>query len=145
MFRMLHTYEPFQLPLVPINTNPPAGRAGHISTDGFILPEVAAKGLTSSYADRTEAHNGKKGRRHTEEQIWAYASAVRGFHTLFASAMTHIEIELFAGIQKLFKGPELTRSLHIGPGLPTLWRHIRPRVSVDPLRGPDIVRISWKI
>ena len=113
MFRMLHTYEPFQLPLVPINTNPPPGRAGHISTDGFILPAVAAAGVTPSYTDHGELWNGKKGRRHTEEQIWAYASAVRGFHTWFARAMTQIEIELFAGIQRLFKGPELTRSLEI--------------------------------
>jgi hypothetical protein len=96
MFRMLHMYEPFQLPLVPINTNPPPGRAGHISTDGFILPTVAAAGNTPSYADHGELWNGKKGRRHTEEQIWAYASAVRGFHTWFARAMTQIEIELFA-------------------------------------------------
>ena len=99
MFRMLHTYEPFQLPLVAINTNPPPGRAGHISTDGFILPAVAAAGVTPSYDDHSELWNSKKGHQHTKEQMWAYASAVHGFHTWFAKAMTQIEIDLFAGTE----------------------------------------------
>ena len=101
MFRMLHMYEPFQLPLIPIDTNPPPGRAGHISTNGFLLLEAAAKGITPTYSDHS-TYNSKKGRQHTEAQIWAYASAMHGFHTWFARAIMHIEIELFAGIQKIF-------------------------------------------
>ena len=112
MFRMLHTHEPFQLPLIPIDTNPPPGRAGHISTTGFLLPEAAAKGVTPTYSDK-DTFGGRKGRRHTPAQIWAYASAVRGFHEWFAKAMTHIEVELYAGIQKVFRGPDLMRALDL--------------------------------
>ena len=83
MFRMTHTYEPFELPLVPIDTNLPPGCAGHISTDGYIMSEVAAAGVTTSYSDHSKPHDGKKGRRHTKAQIWAHASALRGFHTWF--------------------------------------------------------------
>ena len=113
MFQMLHMYELFQLPLVLINTNLLPGCAGHISTNGFILPTVVATSKTLSYADHIKLWNSKKGHQHTEEQIWAYVSAVCRFHMWFARAMTQIKIELFTGIQQLFKGPELTCSLKI--------------------------------
>ena len=44
--------------------------------------------------------------------------------------MTHIEIELFAGIQRLFKGPELTRSLEI-------FRYHHHDISAYKLRQSD--------
>ena len=44
--------------------------------------------------------------------------------------MTQIEIELFAGIQRLFKGPELTRSLEI-------FRYHHHDISAYKLRQSD--------
>ena len=80
---MAHMHKQFELLLlVLIVTNPPPGCPGHISNNSYILPEVQAAGVTTSYSDHNKPYNSKEGHWYTKaQQMWAYMSAVCGFHT----------------------------------------------------------------